>query len=385
MKRSTSLDIASAAAAAADGKPLSPEHKRFQTLLGKIEKARARLQAWQQQLPLFAQMHEAQAVPVLSRLTAERRAWALELEQLLLQRRWSKSEAQTLTRLLCDLSGRLVAESENTERPDEEMKALYNRWSDLEFGAEAQQHLESMKALLEEVGGLDLGEEIAGSAEELMQRAHAKMAEQREQREQQTQREQQAQRAPPRKSKTAAQKRAEEDAARISQTVRVVYRKLAAALHPDRMATDATAEERQRSTELMQRANSAYEAGDLLALLTLQLQIEQVDIAHAAGIAAAQVKHFNKVLAEQLRELEAEIDGRQYAFCASYGLTTQQRIDPAQLGLLMKEQMRELQVALLRLGQERKLLEGEPVMAKRFIKQLRAEQQFDDRLDDMLF
>ena len=233
-----------------------------------------------------------------------------------------------------------------------------------------------MKALLEEVGGLDLGEEIAGSAEELMQRAHAKMAEQREQ---------QAQRAPPRKSKTAAQKRAEEDAARISQTVRVVYRKLAAALHPDRMATDATAEERQRSTELMQRANSAYEAGDLLALLTLQLQIEQVDIAHAAGIAAAQVKHFNKVLAEQLRELEAEIDGRQYAFCASYGLTTQQRIDPVQLGLLMKEQMRELQVALLRLGQERKLLEGEPVMAKRFIRQLRAEQQFDDRLDDMLF
>ena len=376
MKRNTSLDIASAASAGAGGKPLSPEHKRFQTLLGKIEKARARLQTWQEQLPLFAQMHEVQAVPVLARLTAERRAWALGLEQLLLQRRWSKSEAKTLTRLLCDMSGRLVAEGEDAGKPDDEMLALYNRWSELEFGVEEQQHLESMKALLEDMGGLDLGDEPAESAEELMQRAHARMA---------AQHERQTQRAPPRKNKTAAQKRAEEDEARISQTVREVYRKLAAALHPDRVAPGATHEERQRSTDLMQRANSAYEAGDLLALLTLQLQIEQVDMAHAAGIAAAQVKHFNKVLTEQLRELEAEIDGRQYAFCASYGLMARQRIDPAQLGLLMKDQMRELNVALLRLQQERKLLEGEPVMAKRFIKQLRAEQQFDDKLDDMLF
>lgn len=135
----------------------------------------------------------------------------------------------------------------------------------------------------------------------------------------------------------------------------------------------------------MQRANSAYEAGDLLALLTLQLQIEQVDITHAAGIAAAQVKHFNKVLAEQLRELESEIDGRQHAFCASYGLLTQQRIEPAQLGLLMKDQLRELNFAQSQLKQERKLLEGEPVMAKRFLKQQRAGYQFGDQMDDFLF
>ena len=70
MKRNTSLDIASAASAAAGGKALSPEHKRFQTLLGKIDKARERLQTWQQKLPLFAQMHEAQAAPVLARLKA---------------------------------------------------------------------------------------------------------------------------------------------------------------------------------------------------------------------------------------------------------------------------------------------------------------------------
>ena len=372
VKRNTALEIASAAASG--GKALSPEHKRFQALLGKIEKARERLQSWQQQLPLFAQMHKAQAAPVLAQLTAERRAWALGLEQLLLNRRWSKAETKTLSRMLCDLSGGLVDES---DPPDAEMKALYDRWAEIGFDEKEEEHLALMKAMLEEAGGVDLGDDPAVSEEELMRRAHAKMAEQHEQ--------WQSAPRPPRKHKTAAQKLAEEDEARISQTVREVYRKLAAALHPDRVAPDATREQRERSTALMQRANSAYEAGDLLALLTLQLQIEQVDIAHAAGIAAAQVKHFNKVLAEQLRELEAEIDGRQHAFCTSYGLLTQQRIDPAQLGALMKEQVRELQVSRLRLGQQRKLLEGEPVMAKRFIKELRAEQRVDDKLDDMLF
>ena len=374
MKRNTSLDIATAASAAT-GKHLSPEHKRFQTLLGKIDKARSRLQTWQEQLPLFAQMHEVQAAPVLARLAVARRAWAFELEQLLLNRRWSKADTQTLTRMLCDLSGSLV---ESADPPDAEMKALYDRWADIGFDEEAEEHLSVMKAMLEAAGGVDLGDDPVASGEELMRRAHARMAEQSEQW-------QSTPRPPPRKNKTAAQKRAEEDEARISQTVREVYRKLAAALHPDRVAADATVEARQRSTALMQRANSAYAAGDLLALLTLQLQIEQVDIAHAAGIAAAQVKHFNKVLAEQLRELEAEIDGRQYAFCTSYGLLTQQRIDPAQLGLLMKDQLRELNITLLRQEQERKLLSGDPVQAKRFLKQMRSAYQFEDRMDSLLF
>ena len=91
------------------------------------------------------------------------------------------------------------------------------------------------------------------------------------------------------------------------------------------------------------------------------------------------------MLAEQLRELEAEIDGRQHAFCTSYGLMTQQRIDPAQLGMLMKDQLRDLNITLLRQEQERKLLSGDPVQAKRFLKHLRAEQQFEDRMDSLLF
>ncbi|HSQ72357.1 MAG TPA: J domain-containing protein [Rubrivivax sp.] len=189
-------------------------------------------------------------------------------------------------------------------------------------------------------------------------------------------------RKPPRQ--TPAQKRAEEDAKRISQTVREVYRKLASALHPDRVDTDVPAAERASRTALMQRANAAYEAGDLLALLELQLQIEQVDLAHAANVAAEQVRHFNKVLVEQLRELEAEIDDRQLAFCASYGLLAERRLDPAKLGLVLKDEVRELAEAQAWLQRERRMMQGDPAQVKRRLKQWRAEQRALDP-DDPFF
>ncbi|HSQ73606.1 MAG TPA: J domain-containing protein [Rubrivivax sp.] len=372
----TQLDIAAAAA----HQP-TPEHRRFQTLLGRIDKARQRLQAWQEQMPAFAQMHAARVAPLEAELKSARRAWAFELEILQGAQRWSRADAATLSEMICDICGALLdADGE----PDAELKALYNRHAEVDFDTEDQLQLNSMKAMRESMGGLDLGDEPVESAEDLMHRARATLAE--------VQRAQEAlngspsqpgkRRKPPRQ--TAAQKRAKEDAKRISQTVREVYRKLASALHPDRVDAALPAAERASRTAMMQRANTAYEAGDLLALLELQLQIEQVDLAHAANVAAEQVRHFNKVLAEQLRELEAEIDDRQLAFCASYGMLAERRLDPAQLGLVLKDEVRDLAAAQAQLQRDRRLFKGDAAQVKRLLKQWRAMQRAAD-LDDLPF
>jgi len=238
---------------------------------------------------------------------------------------------------------------------------------------------------LEAMGGMDLGHEPVQSVDELMARVQAEMARLRDAGAVPSMDAaglgQHRRHAAPR---TAAQRRAEEDAKRISQTVREVYRKLAAALHPDRTSAEATPAERSERTALMQRANSAYEAGDLLALLTLQLQIEQVDVAHAASVAASQVKHFNKVLAEQLREIEAEIDERQVAFCGSYGIVVHQRLKPEQLGALLKDVLRELAAASAELASEQRALRGAPAVARRWLKQKRAELRFEEQMDDLM-
>ncbi len=366
---SHSLDIASATA-----RQTSPEHKRFQTLLGKIEKARARLTAWQEQLPLFSQMHDEQTTPVVKKLMATRREHAFELEQLLNSQRWSKADALSLAQMICDTASELI---DGSDVDDDELKSLFNRHSDVDFDCVGKDGLDALKGMLEKVTGVDFGKDAAGSADELFARAHEHMAKQTAA-QAQAHAQAHAQRHKPKKL-TAAQKRAAEDAARISQTVREVYRKLASALHPDRIS-EPTA--RAQATAQMQRANTAYEAGDLLALLELQLQIEQIDIAHASGITAVQVRHFNKVLAEQLRELEQELDGRQHAFCASFGLMTEQRLDPSKLGILLKDKMRHLVLSQLELDQTRLRLRGDAAGIKRWLKRWRAQQRSDAFLDD---
>jgi hypothetical protein len=362
-KPTSALDIARAGAAQAD----TPERRRFTKLLGQIDAAKQRLAAWQENLPAFAAAYETQVGPIHQRLAAARRAWAFEVEQLLLSGKWSKAERATLSRLICELA---AADLDGSE-PDPELLALHDRHAEVDHATGQQQQLDAMKSLLEDMGGLDLGDEPVASAQELVQRAQQQMAQQREA-------QAQAHARPQKRRQSAAEKRAQEDARRVTQTVREVYRKLAAALHPDRAEPGATAEQQAQRHEQMARANAAYEAGDLLALLSLQLQIEQVDIAHAANMAAEQVRHFNKVLAEQLREIESEIAEREHAFLGTYGIAPMKRPHPDKLGGFLKEEVRDALAAEVGLAREQRTLRGDLASARRLLKQLAAEYRFED-------
>ena len=137
----------------------------------------------------------------------------------------------------------------------------------------------------------------------------------------------------------------------------------------------------------MAQANAAYERSDLLALLNLQLQIEQVDAAHVAQVTAEQVKHFNNVLAEQLRELQAEIQAREGTFCASYGVTLRRSIAPEKLGELLDDLVLHLDDEELKLRHLRRHLQGPVANLKRWLKEERSwrkDEEFDAELD-MLF
>jgi NTP pyrophosphatase (non-canonical NTP hydrolase) len=385
------VDIAAATAQEAQA---GPEHRRFKALLAKIESARARLAAWQEQAPVFSKAHADRVQPEIDGLLKQRRAWALELSHIALGPAWSKAERKALAEHLADLCGALL---DGGDPQDAEIKALYKRFGGSDIEEEEAQRVAAMKRLMETMSGVDLGSEPAESMDELWRRAQAEAQRRHAAGAQGAEAEEGggaphlgsarpggAARARKPKAKTAAQRRAEEEAQRVTQNVREVYRKLAAALHPDRTAADATPEERQQRVALMQRANAAYEAGDLLALLGLQLQIEQVDIAHAAGVAAAQVKHFNKVLAEQLREIEADIDERQMALCTSYGYMPDRRLDPARLGTLLQQELRELAAAQADLRREQQALRGGPVAARRWLKQQRAQQRLEAEMADLL-
>ncbi len=143
----------------------------------------------------------------------------------------------------------------------------------------------------------------------------------------------------PRRKKSAAQQRREDEAQLATQSVREVFRKLASVLHPDRETDPAL---RESKTAMMQRANQAYAANDLLTLLELQLEIEQVDAGHVQGASPQRLKHYNKVLAELLTELKAEVEDVEMGFCIDFGLDPGRGMNPARLLTTIGENTRLL-------------------------------------------
>jgi hypothetical protein len=374
MLRPHALQISSPGAA-----PLTPEQKRFNQLLAKIEKARARLAVWQENMPLFAQAHAQRVAPLEAALLVERRAWLNELDAAASQTGWTRNERETLTETLLDLAAMLI-ETAPSEDDTPALKALFNKHSDVDFDSEARQELQAMKGLFEAVSGLDLGDDDVASEDELMQRARAQVRARDGQPEHAAAGHAGASRDSSARRPSKAQLKREEEARQVTQTVREVFRKLANALHPDR-ATDAA--DRSGKTAMMQRVNRAYEANDLLALLELQLEIEQVDRDHIANAPAQRVRYFNKLLAEQLQELEQEIKATESRFCVQYYVVDDRRLDPAKLARVLDDDVRDLRMAQSMLERHRKMLLDRP-SAKRWLKRRRQEMR-DDAIDDFMF
>jgi hypothetical protein len=356
-------------------RPLNPAQRKFNQLVRKIDGARAELLAWQEQVPLYAQGHVQRVRPLLADIAAHRRMVLDRLDAMLAQKGWTKAERRTMRGILCQVAADLIEDDETDEAEIPRLKALHDKHADTDFDTENRDSVAAMKELFEVMSGVDLGDEAFDSEDALMQRAHERMRA-----DHQARAEDEAQ-APPAaaRRKSAAQRRRDSQAQEASQSVREVYRKLASALHPDRASDEA---DRTTRTALMKRVNQAYDAKDLLGLFALQLEIEQVDAAHLAQATAERARHYNQVLSAQLAELLAEVQMRQAAFCMDFGIDPFQRIQPQALGKLLDREVAEWRAALADADLDLRML-AEPVTAKRWLKQMRQQQQELD--DDMMF
>lgn len=90
----------------------------------------------------------------------------------------------------------------------------------------------------------------------------------------------------------------------VNQSLKTVYLKIASIIHPDREQDEAKKIEK---TELLQRANEAYEQEDLFFLLKLQLEIEQSKHASNKGLGAEQIKFYQQALEAQSQALKQQI------------------------------------------------------------------------------
>lgn len=288
--------------------PLSKEQTAFNTLIKKIDARRAALTDWGMAVANFRQHVLSDLLPLQDEEIDQYIQLARSLDQAHGQQGVTKGERSKLSAMVIQ-----IAEFILERRDDDGIKALYNQHSQSDFDAEEAAQQDSMKSMLEDMLGMDLGDDIdLSSADEVMRRVQQQYEAQGEA----------GQAEPKPRKKTARQlereahREAEEK--QMSQSIREVYRKLASALHPDREPDPA---ERERKTALMQRVNEAYEKGDLLQLLELQLQLEHIDQAHLATLGGERLKHYIKILKGQLEELEMEIRHIKHGLAAEFGLS----------------------------------------------------------------
>jgi len=344
------------------GRALTPTQKRFNALIKQIEQARQTLAAWNENSASYRQAHGEILVPIQSELVAGHRQWVLGLDVSLDQRHWTKAERDLLRELLCEAAGELL----EARGDDTELKQLFDKHAEVDFDTEQREKMRAIKGLAEAMTGLDLGDdEGIGSGDDLFERLQQGLDEQVAAEEA----ERSAKAA--RRRKTAAQQRREAEAQQATQSVREVYRKLASALHPDRETDEG---QRDAKTALMQRVNRAYEANDLLALLELQLQIEQIDASHIANAGEQRLKHYNKVLGEQLAELKAELEHVEMVFRMEFGLDAGWALNPRKLGLVLEQMGRRWRAELEEQRRDLRML-GDVAATKRWLKRLRQQRR----------
>jgi hypothetical protein len=309
---------------------LTPAQRKFNQLIERLTLQRQELARWQAFRQIYHQQLAEHYQPALARLREKQIAMVRLLDRALDGKALGKHERAKVRDILSDLLSQLLAESQ-----DPELVRLHDKYADRSYADEQQAHLEVMRTLASEGFGVDVEAYEGGeSPEELADWLDEQLRAGRPEPQQ-----------PPRRKKSAKtivrETLRDEAAQGATRAVREVFRKLVSELHPDRETDPA---EHARKTELMQRVNQAYKAGDLLALLELQLSIEQIDLKDLAGLAEERLRHYIHVLEDQSRRLRDELAEFIAPFAMGIGKSSMRKLSPAIVQRALEADIREIQV-----------------------------------------
>jgi hypothetical protein len=343
------------------------EQERFGFLLAEIERVRLAQSKLEALFLKFRRDHTEKLAPLRAGLTAACRDCVFALDRLLDQPGWSRLDRAALEDMLRGTAEALL----ESGSADSDIKAIYDKHNQVSFDSLKEDELQRLKQHAEEMG-FDLGDaDNIRSEEDLMQRMYEEISA-REEAEELERASKQA------KRKSAAQTRSEDNAKLAKQTLRDLYRKLASAVHPDRERDPVRREEKNL---LMQKINQAYAANDLMGLLEAQLLIEQTHAAQIGKPGAAQLRKFNRLLAEQLAALKDKLKEMEVHFCMDLGLPAMTGVTAAKLDRCIREQARRMRAEVAR---QRQLLEllADKAAVKRWLKQQRRFARGDFDMDD---
>ncbi len=319
---------------------LTSAQKKFNSLIQKIDAQKKVLVQWQEVIPRYQQEVAGKLMPLRAAFADCRVQMVTLLDSMFLNQKFTKLQQEKIAHLIVEMCGDLIRGESTAQHHLETLKVIYARYSGLHYDDVIEDEREMandfMRSMFEESFGVDLGDEEFdfNDLEETTRRLQQKMLEQQPV-EDGTRRE---------RKKTvkqlAKEKREREEAANVSKSIQAVYRQLVAALHPDR---ESDLVERERKTELMKKVTVAYGKQDLLQLLELQLSVEQIDQMQINNIAEDRLKYYNKVLQNQLVELQEEVMLTELKMKATAGYGQFEYLSPTKLMVVLNQDIRMLE------------------------------------------
>lgn len=323
---------------------ISPQQRKFQRLSKKIEQEKACLDDWNvaqkniqsraqnEVLPAYEQLRQIifQQIELLVEQKQQKltKGQLLKIDQkieklsvqLLQSRQMTEKQVAFLTALLKEYghSAEILSPIEDHDDLEQEVDDIEYNFD--EEGADKEQSqfkIEILKSMLSDEYDLepdffDFSYDL-NDPDDFMEKFSEKMDKQLEQdflnqftNDERKRYEKQIERE---REKEAKVKQQREQAKKIAnQSMKTVYLKIAAIIHPDREQDE---QKKQEKTELLQQVNQAYEKNDLLTLLSLQMELgQQQDVT----VAENHLKAYNLILEEQLEKLNSDIDDIIYSF-----------------------------------------------------------------------
>lgn len=363
------------------GRVLTPNQKEFNRLCNKIKALRQQVEETEEGTRQIFNRVQTEFRPLFEEFNGYRAQIVHLLDRHLDSAPFNAGQKKKMHYIIDDICNDLIPEGYDDLKPIFEK---YNETSFDEIDAESDaQAAEIMKNMMENMFGIEFDPDADVSTPEKMQAyVQQKMAEEqakddarKAEREARRQAKPKTEKQLKAEAKRAAKEEKErEEASKITKSVREVYMDLVKAFHPD-LEKDET--EKARKTAIMQRVTAAYEANDLLELLNLQMELERIDQEHLETLAEDRLKIFNKVLREQARELQDQLEVMAMQLAAQLNPNMMmQRYNIHQANYLLNADIKSLRAGIKDLKQDLKILEL-PKGVKEWLKEFKIPKRKD--------
>ena len=280
---------------------LSPQQKKLNRLIERIEQQKQELAAWKNAQADIQNYTRSKLLPVYSELHTVLFTQLDTLWNHLASDGFSKVDLAQIDTKIAALAKMLRKSQMLTSAQKEQVEKIDT------FYMQHAEHIRSKKTKANSIQNHDLAEIVEQNVDVDWENYEYDSAQYEAERE---------------RAKQLKQQEKREQAAKMAaQSLKTVYLKITAMIHPDREPNEA---KKLDKTELLQKVNEAHAEQDLFYLLKLQLQLETNKGLSSKVLSSEQVKFYQLALEAQSQSLQGQLDEIFASFHLSSHINTKQ-------------------------------------------------------------